>query len=355
MSPSRSTGVERRCVSRFSGLALAVAALVALPAAAGERAPGAVESPFSVLVAQAIALEHGEGVPKDLARAASLYCAAARNDDAEGMFGLGWMYANGRGVVRDDGVAAALFAKAAGQGHVHAKRLLLLFGEPSSLPSCLTDPLPIAAIDPLATTPEPSGAGWVAEPVQPDPFAGLPPHKAKFAEMVKKVAPRFAVEPALALAVIATESNFEPQARSPKDARGLMQLIPETAARFNVRNAYDPADNVRGGLSYLRWLLAYYQGHVALVAAAYNAGEGAVDRHGGVPPYAETRDYVQKVMQLFRRAWHPYDPAVAAPSRYVQMPPGTSVDGGVRAPGRVKGALPARARVAETSGSSLLR
>jgi soluble lytic murein transglycosylase-like protein len=93
-----------------------------------------------------------------------------------------------------------------------------------------------------------------------------------------------------------------------------MQLIPDTASRFSVRNAYDPAENVRGGLSYLRWLLAYYRGQVELAAAAYNAGEGAVDRHRGVPPYAETRDYVKKIRRLYGANEHPYNPHVTEPS-----------------------------------------
>ena len=75
-----------------------------------------------------------------------------------------------------------------------------------------------------------------------------------------------------------------------------MQLIPDTAARFKVRNPMDPAQNIRGGMAYLRWLMAYFEGDIALVAAAYNAGEGAVERYRGVPPYAETRAYVRRIL-----------------------------------------------------------
>ena len=93
-----------------------------------------------------------------------------------------------------------------------------------------------------------------------------------------------------------------------------MQLIPETSVRFNVKKPFDPEQNIRGGMSYLRWLLAYFEGNVALVAAAYNAGEGAVNRFGGIPPYAETRDYVKRIMSIFKKGEHPYDPGVVTPS-----------------------------------------
>ena len=92
------------------------------------------------------------------------------------------------------------------------------------------------------------------------------------------------LEPTLVLAVMATESNFDPLAVSPKNAQGLMQLVPDTAARFNVRQITDPVQNIRGGMAYLRWLMAYFEGDIALVAAAYNAGERAVERYLGVPP-----------------------------------------------------------------------
>jgi soluble lytic murein transglycosylase-like protein len=86
-----------------------------------------------------------------------------------------------------------------------------------------------------------------------------------------------------------------------------MQLMPSTMERFNVRDGYDVRDNVRGGLAYLKFLLSYYRGEVRLAAAAYNAGEKAVDRYGGIPPYAETVDYVARVLALFGRETHAYD------------------------------------------------
>jgi soluble lytic murein transglycosylase-like protein len=136
----------------------------------------------------------------------------------------------------------------------------------------------------------------------------------KLVELIHKLAPEYGVKPLLALAIARTESNFNPGAVSEKNAQGLMQLIPETSARFNVRQPFDPEQNIRGGLSYLRWLLAYFRGDVALVAAAYNAGEGTVNRYRGVPPYPETRDYVKRIRNFYPRDAHPYDEAVTPPS-----------------------------------------
>lgn len=110
------------------------------------------------------------------------------------------------------------------------------------------------------------------------------------------------VSPALALAVIAVESAGRTGATSEKGAQGLMQLMPDTAARFGVTDSLSGAENIRGGVAYLDWLLGEFGGDAVLALAGYNAGEGAVRAHGGVPPFAETRDYIPKVLAAFRVA-----------------------------------------------------
>jgi hypothetical protein len=110
------------------------------------------------------------------------------------------------------------------------------------------------------------------------------------------------VSPALVLAVIAVESSGRPTAVSTAGAQGLMQLMPATAARFGVTNAFQPRENIRGGVAYLDFLLREFNFDPVLAIAAYNAGEGAVTRNNGVPPYAETRDYVPKVLAAFQIA-----------------------------------------------------
>jgi len=110
------------------------------------------------------------------------------------------------------------------------------------------------------------------------------------------------VSPALVLAMIAVESSGRKNALSPAGAQGLMQLMPDTASRFGVRDALAPEQNIRGGVAYLDWLIAEFGGDVVLALAGYNAGENAVKRHNGVPPYAETRDYIPKVLAAFEVA-----------------------------------------------------
>ena len=113
--------------------------------------------------------------------------------------------------------------------------------------------------------------------------------------IISEVASRHRVDPALVKAVIRTESNFVSYARSPKGALGLMQLMPATARQHKVGRVFDPRDNIEGGVRHLRLLLDQYNGNVRLALAAYNAGGGAVSRHGGVPPYPETIEYLQRV------------------------------------------------------------
>jgi soluble lytic murein transglycosylase-like protein len=110
------------------------------------------------------------------------------------------------------------------------------------------------------------------------------------------------VSPALVLAVIGIESAGKPKAVSSAGAVGLMQLIPDTAARFGVTDSTDPVENIKGGVAYLNWLMAEFDNDPLMVLAAYNAGEGAVKANAGVPPYAETRDYVPKVLAAWQVA-----------------------------------------------------
>ena len=120
-----------------------------------------------------------------------------------------------------------------------------------------------------------------------------------FDELISSASGRYNVDPDLIRAVIKTESDFNSNARSHKGAMGLMQLMPDTARMHNVSDAYNPNENVDGGVRHLRMLLERYQGNLELSLAAYNAGAGAVEKHGGIPPYNETREYVRRVLRFY--------------------------------------------------------
>jgi soluble lytic murein transglycosylase-like protein len=117
--------------------------------------------------------------------------------------------------------------------------------------------------------------------------------------LIHEVSTEHGVDPKLIDALVQVESDYDPKAVSRRGAMGLMQLMPETAKRLNVDDPFDPADNVRGGVKELSRLVNRYSGNLQLALAAYNAGEGAVSKYRGVPPYAETRSYVSKILSLY--------------------------------------------------------
>ena len=225
--------------------------------------------------------ENGEGVPADVSRAIRLYCKAAMRGHADAQYHLGRVYGSGRGGSRDDRLAATWFKRAAGQNHLQSRNWLkLLRAKPKATATC-----PVGGVSQRFTA---KGSTAFKTPAQLE-------------QLVRTLAPEFRLDPALVLAVIRVESNFDASAHSPKNAQGLMQLIPETAERFGVRDVWDPVDNLRGGMAYLRWLLDHFRGDVKLALAGYNAGEGAVERHQGIPPYAETQEYVRRITGLIGR------------------------------------------------------
>ena len=236
--------------------------------------------------------ERGENVERDLTRSNALYCKAAVRGNADAMFRLGQIYGSGREMMPDQGVGALLINKAAELGSERAKEVLpyISRGVGSVLPSCMNEPV----ADVVA-----SSAGPIV--------------KNDVARLVERWAPQYSIDPALVMALIRVESKFDATAVSPKNAQGLMQLIPATASRFGVKNAFDNVDNLKGGLAYLQWLMSYFKGDVALVLAAYNAGEQAVDRYRGIPPYRETRDYVKQITAVYTKPTHPYRSEVVAP------------------------------------------
>ncbi len=128
-----------------------------------------------------------------------------------------------------------------------------------------------------------------------------PERYTRYDSWIREAATLYQIPEALIRAVIRVESDFDPRAVSPANARGLMQMIPETAERMLVTDVFDPRQNIFGGVRYLRVLANTFNGDLALTVAAYNAGEGAVIRHGGIPPYPETQDYVVRVVGYYRQ------------------------------------------------------
>jgi soluble lytic murein transglycosylase-like protein len=233
----------------------------------------------------------------------------------EAQYRLGMFYAFGRGVPASRPWAAALFSQAATQGHAQAAAMLETIQLASlELPPCVSEGTAPQRLPPPAP-PQVNGlqqmAAVAGAPSLEAVLQGLPASRRWVVPLATTLSDWYALDPRLVLSVIAVESNFHPGARSPKAAMGLMQLIPETAERFNVRDAYNATQNLRGGMAYLRWLLSYYRGHIAYALAAYNAGEGRVDRYRGVPPFPETQAYVRRVIGLYGRWRHGFDEGLA--------------------------------------------
>lgn len=129
----------------------------------------------------------------------------------------------------------------------------------------------------------------------------LPLAPGRIEELIRSASQRYGVDPHLVRAIIKVESDFDARARSDRGAQGLMQLMPETARLHKVSNAYDPDENIEGGVRHLRFLLDRYNGDLRLTLAAYNAGVKAVEKYQGIPPFPETQEYVRRVLHYHRR------------------------------------------------------
>lgn len=245
-------------ISRHAPTAALFAALFMVPPASSAASLGAETPPPGI---------SGGAV----GAAVEAYCTGARRD-ADAAYGLGWTLVNAGQMA----AAATILQAAADLGHMGAAAVLRRLPPPSAAPLC-----------PEEEDDQPDAAVRAA----PEAIRGL----------VVDQADRHGLDPELILAVISAESGFRPRAVSPRMAAGLMQLMPDTARRFGVRDVFDAAENVAGGTRYLAWLLDHFGGDLSLALAGYNAGEGAVKKYGGIPPYAETIRYVRSVQEGYRR------------------------------------------------------
>jgi len=237
--------------------------LIAVPASA-------LVPPPADLREEAIRYKNGEGVSQDYGRAYELYCLAALQGDGEAAYHLGAMYLNGWGRAPDDALAAGWFSHAEKRGDVSASLMLQQHLD---------------------------GISYAGDPACP--LVASTPDRETITTWVHLMAPYYDLNPELVLSLIQVESNFDARAKSPKNARGLMQLMPATAKRFGVTDIRNPLQNLQGGMAYLHWLDDHFRGNIKLVLAGYNAGEHAVKKHKGIPPYKETRQYVRRIVHIY--------------------------------------------------------
>ncbi|MDQ5904852.1 MAG: hypothetical protein QG672_2446 [Pseudomonadota bacterium] len=275
-------------MSRSGPVIIMLLAILAASANARTAGPAIDEDDapqVKALLSQAWASETGRGLRRNVLLASALYGQAGRLGSAEGYYRAGKIQLSlARGSSAQRMLAACLLSSASQLGH-HAARAELdrLYAS--------------RRIEFFGCSDEDDGSTVYLAHFDLDRYVtGLPLPRQRVVALIRSLAPHYGVDARLALAVATVESNLDPWALSPKQAMGVMQLIPATAERFNVRKPFDAEQNIRGGLAYLRWLLDYYRGDVVRVLAAYNAGEKAVDRYGGIPPYMETRLYVARVL-----------------------------------------------------------
>jgi hypothetical protein len=282
---------------------------------------------LSALMQKAAAHEAKAESHEEFWQAAAIYCEASRLGNTEAQYRLGMFYAFGKGVPENRAFAAALFSIASQQGHHKAFDMLeTVHFKSQELPACVSsEVLPEKQPPPVSVIPEalpkkkpPPVLSPAGHTIKIDRYLeSLPSSKSWIIDLANTISDWNGIDPKFVLSIITVESAFETKARSPKSAMGLMQLIPKTAERFNVKNAYDASQNIGGGIRYLKWLLSYYRGNVVLTAAAYNAGEKAVDRYAGIPPFPETREYVNRLKKLYKSSTHPYDETITEPSPIV--------------------------------------
>ena len=233
---------------------------------------------------QGRAAETGKGVSRNLWQAVRLYCDAATMGGPEAYFRIGRLLATAPGSMRNPRLANAYLAMAASLGSHEA----LKYYDPKQGNAELEGDCPAAG-----------GMDYADSGFDVDAYLRKQSAaKQQIAGLIRKVATKNHMNVQFALAIAMAESNLDPTAVSPSNAQGVMQLIPATQERFGVTRPFDPEQNIKGALAYIRWLEKRFAGDWRLVAAAYNAGEGAVDRHNGIPPYAETQQYVRRVMHF---------------------------------------------------------
>ncbi|MBL8397184.1 MAG: lytic transglycosylase domain-containing protein [Candidatus Accumulibacter sp.] len=257
------------------------------------QAENYIEAPRVVAaLEQGRAAERGLGMRRNPRLAIALYCDAAIMGSPEGYFRVGRVLATTSSTLRQQQLANAYLALAIRLGNQEALKYYRSNVENAALgDECGSESDGLASAVYAAASP---GTAFDLEGY----LTRQSPSKQKIAAIIRQAAREYNFDARIALAIAMAESNLNATAVSPKSAQGVMQLIPATQERFGVTRPFDPEQNIRGALAYLRWLHKRFAGDWRLVVAAYNAGEGSVDRYGGVPPYAETQQYVRRVLHF---------------------------------------------------------